>query len=81
MFSFDSYEEGVEVGIEHGQYLLLIKLLTKKLGTLSEKYIDELEALENNQVINIALDIFNIRTFEDLNKYFVWLKMLIIALL
>lgn len=71
MFSFDSYEEGVEVGIEHGQYLLLIKLLTKKLGTLSEKYIDELEALENNQVINIALDIFNIRTFEDLNKYFV----------
>lgn len=70
MFSFDSYEEGVEAGIERGQHLLLMQLLTKRLGILSEKYIDKLECLENNEVINIALDIFNIKTFEDLNKYF-----------
>lgn len=70
MFNFDSYEEGVEAGIEHGQHLLLIQLLTKRLGTLSERYIDKLEILENSEVINIALDIFNIKTFEDLNKYF-----------
>ena len=68
MFSFDSYEEGVEAGIERGQHLLLMQL--QRLGTLSEKYIDKLESLENNEVINIALDIFNIKTFEDLNKYF-----------
>ena len=66
MFSFDSYEEGVEAGIERGQHLLLMQLLTQRLGTLSEKYIDKLESLENNEVINIALDIFNIKTFEDL---------------
>ena len=48
MFSFDSYEEGVEAGIERGQHLLLMQLLTQRLGTL----------------------IFNIKTFEDLNKYF-----------
>ena len=70
MFSFDSYEEGVEAGIERGQHLLLMQLLKQRLVTLSEKYIYKLESLENNEVINIALDIFNIKTFEDLNKYF-----------
>ena len=70
MFSFDSYEEGVEAGIERGQHLLLMQLLTQRLGTLSEKYIDKLESLENKEGSNIALDIFNIKTFEDLNKYF-----------
>ena len=45
MFSFYSYEEGVEAGIERGQHLLLMQLLTQRLGTLSEKYIDKLESL------------------------------------
>ena len=31
MFNLNLYEEGIEVGIERGQYLLLIKLLQKKL--------------------------------------------------
>ena len=42
----------------------------KMSNEIFEKYIDKLESLENNEVINIALDIFNIKTFEDLNKYF-----------
>lgn len=71
MFNWDLYEEGVEVGIERGQYLLLIKLLTIKLGNISDKYINKLEDLEINQIINIALNIFNIKTIEDLDKYFV----------
>lgn len=71
MFNWDLYEEGVEVGIERGQYLLLIRLLTIKLGSISDKYINKLEDLEINQIINIALNIFNIKTIEDLNKYFV----------
>ena len=70
MFSFDSYEEGVEAGIERAPHLFLMQLLTHRLGTLSDKYIDQLESLENIDVINIALDIFNIQTFEDLIKYF-----------
>lgn len=69
MFNWDLYEEGVEVGIERGQYLLLIRLLTIKLGNISDKYINKLEDLEINQIINIALNIFNIKTIEDLNKY------------
>lgn len=71
MFNLDLYEEGVEVGIERGQYLLLIKLLTIKLGNISDKYINKIEDLEINQIINIALNVFNIKTIEDLNKYFV----------
>lgn len=69
MFNFDLYEEGVEVGIERGQHILLIKLLTKRLGKLSEKYLHKLEDLENTRIINITLDIFDIKTFEDLDKY------------
>lgn len=71
MFNSDLYEEGVEVGIERGQHLLLMQLLTKKFGRISEKYLYKLEDLESNQIINIALDIFNIKTIEDLDKYFI----------
>lgn len=69
MFNLDLYEEGVEAGIEHGQHTLLVKLLTKKLGKISEFYLTRLETLENTKVIDIALDIFNIKTCEDLDKY------------
>ena len=31
MLNLNLYEEGIEVGIERSQYLLLIKLLQKKL--------------------------------------------------
>ena len=33
MVNLSSYEEGIQVGIEHGQYTLLLKLLRKKLGS------------------------------------------------
>ena len=71
MFNLDLYEEGVEVGIERGQHLLLIKLLSKRFGKLSDKYLHRLEDLENNKTVNIALDIFNIKTIDDLDKYLV----------
>ena len=60
MFNLNLYEEGIEVGIEKGQYLLLIKLLRKKLGTISKNYINKLESLDNKKIITVALNIFNI---------------------
>lgn len=71
MFSMDLYNEGVEIGIEQGQHILLVKLLNKKLGNISNKYLYKLEVLENSKIITIALDIFNIKTFEDLDKYLI----------
>ncbi|MDU2265093.1 DUF4351 domain-containing protein [Clostridium celatum] len=65
------YEEGIEDGIEKGQHLLLIKLLNKKFGKISDKYLEKLEDLENKYIINIALDIFDIENIEDLDKYLV----------
>ena len=59
------YEEGIEDGIEKGQHLLLIKLLNKKFGKISDKYLEKLEDLENKYIINIALDIFDIENIED----------------
>lgn len=68
---FNLYEEGMEDGIEKGQHLLLIKLLNKKLGEISEKYLYKLEDLENKHIVNIALNIFDIKTLDDLDKYLV----------
>lgn len=69
MLNFDLYEEGVEIGIERGQHLLLIQLLKKKLGKLSDLQLIKLEDLENSKIINVALNIFTIETMEDLDKY------------
>lgn len=70
MFNLTAYEEGFEIGIEKGQYNLLIKLLTKKLGcSLSDKYLNILEGLESKKILNIALNIFDIYTLDDLKKY------------
>lgn len=71
MINLNLYEEGIEVGIEQGQYLLLIKLLNKKLGRISNKYLNKIQNLDNNKIIKIALDIFNIENTEDLSKYLV----------
>lgn len=64
------YEEGVTAGIEQGQQLLLLKLLNKKFGSLSLKYIDLIECLENNIIEDITLSIFEINKLEELDKYF-----------
>lgn len=68
---FNLYEEGIEAGIEKGQHLLLIKLLNKKLGKISDKYLYRLEDLENKYIVDIALNIFDIKTLDDLDKYLV----------
>lgn len=69
MLNLSMYEEGVAAGIEQGQHLLLIKLLNKRLGKISKSHIYKLEDLDNNKIIDIALNIFNIKTIEDLNKH------------
>ena len=69
MLNFDLYKEGVEIGIERGQYLLLIKLLKKKLGKISDLQLNKLEDLDTSKIINVALNIFSIENMDDLNKY------------
>lgn len=69
MLNFDLYEEGVEIGIERGQYLLLIQLLKKKFGKISDLQLNKLEDLDNSKIINVALNIFTIENMDDLNKY------------
>ena len=71
MFNLNLDEEGIEVGKEKGQYLLLIKLLRKKLGTISKNYINKLESLDNKKIITVALNIFNIESIEDLHRYLI----------
>lgn len=68
--SLNEYEAGIADGIEQGHHMLLIKLLKKKLGYISEKYIDKIELLEKDKITDIALSIFDIKNITDLDKYF-----------
>jgi hypothetical protein len=63
------YEQGLEDGIEKGQLILLLELLKKKLGNISDNYLYELELLEGSTILNIASNIFEIRDYNDLDKY------------
>lgn len=59
-----------EDGKIEGKTEILIKLLSKKFKSLSEKDIEKIKSLPENIIENIATDIFEIDTIEDLKKYF-----------
>lgn len=67
--SFKAYEEGVLDGIYEGQQSLLLQLLRKKLGTLSNKYIDIIEGLDSKSILNLSMNIFEIYNLCDLDKF------------
>lgn len=70
MFNLTFYEQGLEDGIEKGQFIILIELLKKRLGDLSDAYLWKLESLESNKIFLIASNIFEINDYSDLDKYF-----------
>ena len=64
------YEQGLEDGIEQGQLILLLELLKKKLGNISDTDLYKLELLESNKILLMASNIFEINDYGDLEKYF-----------
>ena len=63
-------EDGKIEGKIEGKTEILIKLLSKKFKSLPEEYIEKIKSLPENIIENIATDIFDIDTIEDLKKYF-----------
>ena len=53
-----------------GKAEMLIMLLMRKLSQVPIKYQDEINKLSEEALEKIALDIFDINTLSDLNKYF-----------
>ena len=62
-------EEGREAGKEEGKAELLIKLLMKKFKKLPTEYKDKIKKLPQETIEIIGLDIFDLESIEDLEKY------------
>lgn len=67
--SLKAYEEGMIDGIKEGHSNLLLKLLRKRFKYIPQKYIDLITDLEIELLTSIALNIFDIKTLEDLDIF------------
>lgn len=61
---------GLEKLKEDGKIEILIKQLSRKFKSLPEEYIEKIKDLSENVIENIATDIFDIESLEELKKYF-----------
>ena len=62
-------EIGIEKGIEKGRAITVIKLLTKKFGTLPEEVKTKISGLDNATLEVIIDGIFEYRSLDDIKKY------------
>jgi len=58
-----------EIGIEKGRAITVIKLLTKKFGTLPEEVKTKISELDNATLEVIIDGIFEYRSLDDIKKY------------
>ena len=60
----------IEDGIEKGKATLLIKLLEKKFEKIPNEYAKKIEMLPDKTIEAIGMDIFDINSVTELEKYF-----------
>lgn len=67
-------EEGIEEEKKQGKkevkYEIIIKLLIQKFKELPEECIDKIKSLSYDTIETIVTDIFDMKSTEDLKKYF-----------
>ena len=63
-------EDGIEKGIEKGKADLLIKMLVKKFKNVPNEYREKIKKLPQDTIEVIGMDIFEMNSINDLEKYF-----------
>ncbi|MFU0824472.1 DUF4351 domain-containing protein [Clostridium sp.] len=63
-------KEGLKEGKELGKAEMLIKLLMKKFKKVPEEYKEKIMKLSNDTLDLIAMEIFDINSVEELERYF-----------
>ena len=61
-------QEGEE-GQKRGQQLLILRQLNLKLGNIPLKTEQKVKQLSSNQLVDLALDLFDFSDLEDLNQW------------
>lgn len=70
MLMEDGFNKGKAEGKTEGKVEILIKQLTKKFGILSKEYKSKIENLSSDAIDVILIDIFEITSLSELDKYF-----------
>lgn len=63
-------KEGMKEGIEKGKADVLMKLLIVKFKSIPENYENKINELPDKVLDEIVVNIFDMNSIEDLNKYF-----------
>ena len=66
----EGIEKGIEQGMEKGKADLLIKMLVKKFKNVPNKYREKIKNLPQDTIEVIGMDIFEMNSINDLEKYF-----------
>jgi predicted transposase/invertase (TIGR01784 family) len=66
----EGLEKGMEKGIEKGKADVLIKLLIKKFGRISDEYEKNIRKLSSDTIEIITLEILDMKDIKELEKYF-----------
>ena len=62
-------QEGIEQGIEQGERSLVLRLLTKRVGTLPSEVRDRIDQLPIDQVEALGEALLEFRTLTDLEAW------------
>ncbi|NFL54430.1 DUF4351 domain-containing protein [Clostridium botulinum] len=66
----EGIEKGKEEGKEEGKAELLIKQLMKKFKKVPNEYKEKIKTLPKETIELIAIDIFELNSVEELERYF-----------
>ena len=66
----EGIEKGIEQGMEKGKADLLIKMLVKKFKNVPNEYREKIKMLPQDTIEVIGMDIFEMNSINDLEKYF-----------
>ncbi|MFC0904282.1 DUF4351 domain-containing protein [Clostridium sp. MT-14] len=62
--------KGLEEGRKEGKSELIIKMRSKKFNKLPENYVHKIDDLSDETLDKIAVDIFDMKRAEELERYF-----------
>ena len=66
----EGIEKGIEQGMEKGKADFLIKMLVKKFKNVPNEYREKIRMLPQDTIEVIGMDIFEMNSINDLEKYF-----------
>ena len=70
MLMEDGFKKGVKKGEESGKADLLIKMLVKKFKNVPNEYKDKIKKLSKETIDVIGMEIFEMKSIEELREYF-----------